>query len=53
MFTDYEDIFVHYSAINGNARDHKSLIEGENVGLDLVKTDNGYIAKNVTSKKEG
>ena len=46
-----EDIFVHYSSIIDNSRDHKSLIKGEYVEFDLVKTDSGYKAKNVRTKK--
>lgn len=46
-----EDVFVHYSAII-DKHDHKTLIQGEHVEFELVKTDQGYKAKNVISKKE-
>ena len=44
------DILVHYSAIIDSPRDHRSLIKGERVEFDLVKTADGLKAKNVTSK---
>ena len=50
-YKENEDIFVHYSAIIDNASDHKSLIKGEYIEFDLVKTSNGYKAKNVVTKK--
>lgn len=50
-YKENEDVFVHYSSIIESPRDHKSLIKGEYVEFDLVKTDSGYKAKNVTSKK--
>ena len=46
-----EDILVHYSAIIDSPRDHRSLIKGERVEFDLVRTDAGLKAKNVTSLK--
>ncbi len=50
-YLDNEDIFVHYSSIIDSKRDHKSLIKGEIVEFELVKTNTGYKAKNVTTKK--
>lgn len=50
-YLEHDDVFVHYSSIIDNKRDHKSLIKGEYVEFDLVRTDSGYKAKNVTSKK--
>ena len=49
--TEDGDILVHYSAIIDSPRDHKSLIKGERVEFDLVRTADGLKAKNVTSKK--
>lgn len=49
-YKDNEDIFVHYSAIRENG--HKTLIKGEIVEFELVKTADGYKAKNVKSIKE-
>ena len=36
-YTDTEDIFVHYSAIDSHG--YKTLQEGQNVNFDLIKTD--------------
>ena len=49
-YKDNEDIFVHYTAIRENG--HKSLIQGEYVEFELIKTDDGYKAKNVVSIKK-
>ena len=46
-----EDIFVHYSSIIDNSNDHKTLIKGEIVEFELVKTESGYKAKNVRTQK--
>ena len=46
-YKENEDIFVHYSAIRDNG--HKSLIKDEVVEFELIKTENGYKAKNVVS----
>ena len=51
-YKDNEDIFVHYTAIiDGGKNKHKSLVKGEIIEFELVKTDNGYKAKNVLSIK--
>ncbi len=39
------DVFVHYSAIEGNG--FKSLAEGERVEFDVVKGQKGFQAANV------
>lgn len=49
-YKENEDIFVHYSAIRNDG--HKTLIKGEMIEFELVKTPTGYKAKNVVSKKE-
>ena len=49
-YNDSEDIFVHYSAINANG--HKTLVEGQMVTFDLINTDKGLQARNVTVSKE-
>lgn len=49
-YKDNDDVFVHYSAIRENG--HKTLVQGEHVEFELIKTDNGYKAKNVISVKE-
>ena len=41
-----KDVFVHFSAINGNG--FKSLGEGQNVSFDIVEGDRGPQASNVT-----
>ena len=45
-YTDKDDIFVHYSAINQNG--YKSLAEGQYVEFNLLNTSKGYQATNVT-----
>lgn len=43
----YEDIFVHYTAIVNSG--HRTLVTGEQVAFDIVRTDKGFRAKNVHS----
>lgn len=40
-----EDIFVHYSAIQSDG--YKTLVEGEEVEFELIRTDKGLQAKSV------
>lgn len=44
-YTEKDDIFVHYSAINQNG--YKSLNEGDSVEFKLLETSKGYQALNV------
>ena len=46
---ELEDIFVHYSSIRSNG--YKSLVEGQYVEFELVRTDKGLKAKNVVEIK--
>ncbi len=48
-YSDQEDIFVHYSTILTPG--YKTLVEGEEVEFDLVRTDKGLQAKNVVEHK--
>jgi CspA family cold shock protein len=43
-YNDNEDIFVHYSAILSEG--YKTLVEGQYVEFELVRTDKGLQAKN-------
>lgn len=43
---DGKDIFVHFSSINSDG--YKTLEEGQKVTYDLVESDRGPQAKNVT-----
>ena len=43
---DGKDIFVHYSQIQ--LEGYKTLLEGEDVEFDLLETERGLQAKNVT-----
>ena len=49
-YVDGEDIFVHYSAIKHNG--YKTLVEGQLVEFDLIQTEKGLQAVNVTSVVE-
>lgn len=44
---DDKDIFVHYSGINSN-ENFKTLKEGEKVVFDVIDTEKGRQAINVT-----
>ena len=44
-----EDIFVHYSTILSDG--FKTLVEGQYVEFELVRTDKGLQAKNVVEIK--
>ena len=48
-YNDEEDIFVHYSTILSEG--YKTLVEGQYVKFDLVRTDKGLQAKNVVELK--
>jgi len=48
-YNDHEDIFVHYSAILTEG--YKTLVEGQYVDFELVRTDKGLQAKNVIEVK--
>ena len=48
-YSDQEDIFVHYSAILSEG--YKTLVEGQYVEFELVRTDKGLQAKNVVEIK--
>lgn len=43
---DGDDVFVHYSAIQGDG--FKTLDEGDSVEFDIVDSDKGLQAANVT-----
>ena len=48
-YNNHEDIFVHYSSILTEG--YKTLVEGQYVDFELVKTDKGLQAKNVIEVK--
>ncbi len=48
-YEGYEDIFIHYSSIITDG--YKTLIDGEYVDFELVKTDKGLQAKKVMEIK--
>lgn len=48
-YNGHEDIFVHYSVILSDG--YKTLVEGQYVEFDLVRTDKGLQAKNVIEIK--
>jgi len=43
---DGQDVFVHYSVINGDGR--KTLLEGQQVTMEVVDGQKGLQAANVT-----
>ncbi len=49
-YLEGEDIFVHYTAIKQNG--YKTLNEGQLVEFDLVQTEKGLQAINVTAVVE-
>ena len=49
-YKDGIDIFVHYSSII--EKGHKTLNEGDIVSYEIVETDKGYQAKNVSVLKK-
>jgi len=48
-YENMEDIFVHYSTILSEG--YKTLVEGQYVQFELVRTDKGLQAKNVVEIK--
>lgn len=48
-YNEHEDIFVHYSSIMSEG--YKTLVEGQYVKFELVRTDKGLQAKNVVEIK--
>lgn len=48
-YKEGEDIFVHYSSILSGG--YKTLVEGQYVEFELVRTDKGLQAKNVVEIK--
>ena len=48
-YKDGEDFFIHYSSILSEG--YKTLVEGQYVQFELVRTDKGLQAKNVVEIK--
>lgn len=49
---DGRDIFVHYSAIEGDKDEYKSLNENDKVEFEIVKGEKGPMAKKVEVLEE-
>ncbi len=45
FYSEYEDVFIHYSVIKDNG--FKVLSEGQEIEFDIKKTDKGLQAINV------
>ena len=45
---DGKDTFVHFSGIIGTNGDRKTLVDGQKVQYDIVESDKGPKAANVT-----
>ncbi|HUS73564.1 MAG TPA: cold-shock protein [Sedimentisphaerales bacterium] len=45
---DGKDIFVHYADITGEG--YRTLVEGDQVGFDVVEGEKGLRAENVVNK---
>jgi CspA family cold shock protein len=43
-----KDLFVHYSAINNGGKGRRSLVKDQRVEFEVVQTDKGPAAANVT-----
>lgn len=48
-YKEGEDIFIHYSSILSEG--YKTLVEGQHVEFELIRTDKGLQAKNVVEIK--
>ena len=44
-----QDVYVHYTAINMEG--YRTLSEGQQVSYDLLQSDNGPAARNVTPER--
>ena len=42
-----KDIFAHYSEIEGDEGERKTIVENEKVEFDVEDSDKGLIAKNI------
>jgi CspA family cold shock protein len=48
-----EDVFVHYTAIQGEEGEFKTVYEGDTVEFDVVEGQKGPQANNVVVTKKG
>ena len=48
-----DDVFIHYTAIQGEEGDFKTVYEGDTVEFDVVDGQKGPQASNVTVTKKG